>query len=111
MAWFVKNWQVCLKHKVDRPEPLSPTPLQELPWQELGMEFFQCQSLYYLIFIDYYLRFIEIAAMTKKKENVKLFDALKEYLSVMESLKRLDLTIVLLLILLNMLNFQMIGDS
>ena len=43
-------------------------------------------------------------------KNRRVFlDASKVYLAIMESLKRFDLTMVLLLILLNMLNLQMIG--
>ena len=51
---MVENCRVCLKHKISRPELLSPTPFPECPWQDLGMDFFQCQSLDYLIVVDYY---------------------------------------------------------
>ena len=70
---MVENCQVYLKHTVNRPEPLCPNPFPERPWQELGMDFFQCHSLDYWIFIDYYSRFIDIAAMNKRtKEEMKL---------------------------------------
>ena len=78
---MVENCKVCLKHKVNRPEPLSPTPFPERPWQELGMDFFQCQSLDYLIIIDYYSRFIEIAAMNKSKRGSEAVRCLKSMFS------------------------------
>ena len=49
---MVENCQTCLKHKVNRPEPLCPTPFPERPWQDVGIDFFQCQSLEYLIAVD-----------------------------------------------------------
>ena len=78
---MVENCKVCLKHKVNRPEPLSPTPFPERPWQELGMDFFQCQSLDYLIVLDYYSRFIEIAAMNKNKRGSEVVRCLKSMFS------------------------------
>ena len=78
---MVENCKVCLKHKVNRPEPLSPTPFPECPWRELGMDFFQCQSLDYLIVIDYYSRFIEIAAMNKNKRGSEVVRCLKSMFS------------------------------
>ena len=78
---MVENCKVCLKHKINRPEPLSPTPFPEHPLQELGMDFFQCQSLDYLIVIDYYSRFIEIATMNKNKRGSEVVRCLKSMFS------------------------------
>ena len=74
---MVENCQTCLKHKVNRPEPLYPTPLPERPWQEVGIDFFHCHSLDYLIAIDYYLQFIEIAAMNRSKGGSEVVRCLK----------------------------------
>ena len=46
---MVENCQTCLKHKVNRPEPLFPASFPECSLQELGIDFFQCQSFDYLI--------------------------------------------------------------
>ena len=78
---MVENCQVCLKHNVNRPEQLSPTPFLECAWQELGMDFFQYQSLDYLTVIDYYSRFIEIAAMTKNKRGSEVVRCLNSIFS------------------------------
>ena len=64
---MVENYQVNFKHTVNRPEPLCPTLFPEHPWQELGKDFLQYKSLDYFIVIDYYSRFIEIAAMNNTK--------------------------------------------
>ena len=78
---MVENCQTCLKHKVNRPEPLCPTPFQECPWQEVGIDFFQCQSLDYLIAVDYYSRFIEIVAMNRSKRGSEVVRCLKSMFS------------------------------
>ena len=49
---MVENCKVCLTHKMNQPESLRPTLFPERPWQKLGMDFFQCQSIDYLIVID-----------------------------------------------------------
>ena len=41
---IVENCQTCLKHKVNLPEPLCPTPFPERPWQEVGTDLFHFQS-------------------------------------------------------------------
>ena len=66
-----------MQQKVNRPEPLNPTLFLERPWQELGAGFFQCQSCDYLIVEDYYLRYTEVAAMTKNKKGSEVVRALK----------------------------------
>ena len=88
MAWVVKadsrhgeNCQTCLKHKANRPEPLCPTPFSERPWQEVGIDFFQCQSVDYLIAVYYYSRFIEIAAMNRSKKGNEVVRCLKSMFS------------------------------
>ena len=66
---MVENCQTGLKHKVNRLEPLCPTPLPERPWQEVRIDFFLCHSLDYLIAVEYYSRFIEISAMNRSKRG------------------------------------------
>ena len=78
---MVKNCQTFLKHKVNRPEPLCPTPFLECPWQEVGIDFFQCQLLDYLIAVDYYSWFIEIAAMNRSKRGSEVVRCLRSMFS------------------------------
>ena len=69
------NCQGCLKHNVYQPEPLCPTPFSERSWLEFRIDFFQGQSLDYLIAVDFSSRFTEIAAMNKTREVVKFLGA------------------------------------
>ena len=78
---MVKNCQTCLKHKVNRPEPLCPTLFPECPWQEVGIDFFQCQSLDYLIAVDYYSQFIEIATINRNKRGSEVVSCCKSMFS------------------------------
>ena len=78
---MVENCQTCLKHKVNRPELSCPTPFPERPWQEVGIDFFQCQSFDYLIAVDYYSWFTEIAAMNRSKRGSEVVRCLKNMFS------------------------------
>ena len=44
---------------------MIPSPFLELPWQKEGMDLFEWQELTYLIIVDYYSRFIEIAQLDR----------------------------------------------
>ena len=70
-----------MKYKVNRPEPLCPTPFPERPWHEVGSDFFQYQSLDYLNAEDYCSRFIEIAAMNESKRGSEVVRRLKSIFS------------------------------
>ena len=107
---MVENCRVCLQHKVKHPEPLNPTPFPECPWQELGADFFQCQSCDYLIVVDYYSRYIEVAAMTKNKKESEVVRALKAFLLDVEYQKRFNLITALLSTVVSTQDLQMIGD-
>ena len=52
-------------NQAQKTEPMIPSPIQELPWQKLGMDLFEWKKLAYLIIMDYYSRFIEIAELDK----------------------------------------------
>ena len=58
---LVKNCSTCQKCLNQRREPLIPTALPELPWQRVGTDLFEFRGHSYLLVVDYYSRFIEIA--------------------------------------------------
>ena len=60
---LIRNCQDCLKAQRQRPQPLTPTPLPSLPWQRVGSDLFGWKGAIYLIVVDYYSRFIEIAKL------------------------------------------------
>ena len=45
-------------------EPLMPTPLPTLPWQKVGVDLFEYKKSSYIIMIDYFSYFIEVAKLT-----------------------------------------------
>ena len=62
---LARNCKECLKSQQNRPQPLSPTPLPALPWQRVGSDLFEWKQSVYLLVVDYYSRFIEIARLNR----------------------------------------------
>ena len=75
---MVQGCRICLQHKVNTPEPLIPSIFPERPWQEIGIDFFYSKGRDYLLFVDYFSRFIEVSAMQKSKKADVVISALKE---------------------------------
>ena len=61
---MVSKCQACCKMQCQQVEPLIPTPLPTFPWQKVGVDFFEYRKASYVIVIDYFSRFIEIAKLT-----------------------------------------------
>ena len=74
---MVENCKVCAKHRQQRAEPLMPTPFPERPWQMIGTDLFELDNLNYLIVVDYFSRYIEVAAMQKTTKSHEVIRALK----------------------------------
>jgi transposase InsO family protein len=62
---MVLNCEVCRKIRYQHPEPLISQPLPELPWQKVATDLFTWQNHTYLLIIDYYSRYIEIAKLNQ----------------------------------------------
>ena len=52
---------VCGKERVLRPEPLQPTKTPDYLWQHIGMDLFEWKGHQYLLVVDYFSQWIEIA--------------------------------------------------
>ena len=61
---FILCCSVCCKEQTQRAEPLISTPLRDLPWQRVGSDLFEWKGLSYLLVVDYYPRFIEVAKLS-----------------------------------------------
>jgi len=59
----VQTCSECTKSQTPRAEPLIPTTLPELPWQKVATDLFEWKGANYLLIIDYYSRWIEIARL------------------------------------------------
>lgn len=60
----VKNCAICAREAHNAPEPLLTTPLPERPWQRVAADLFQWDNARYLVVVDYYSRYIEVANLT-----------------------------------------------
>ena len=60
---LVKNCRECCKHQNQRAEPLIPSKMPELPWQKVGSDLFEWNKSTYLLIVDYYSRYIELAKL------------------------------------------------
>lgn len=60
----VRQCEMCAKESHNTPEPLLTTPLPSRPWQQLAADLFEWKKGQYLVAIDYYSRFIEVASLT-----------------------------------------------
>ena len=72
-----ENCKVCAKYRQQRAEPLMPTPFPERPWQMIGTDLFELDNLNYLIVVDYFSCYIEVAAMQKTTKSHEVIRALK----------------------------------
>ena len=60
----VSKCSTCCKLQIQQPEPLIPTPFPQRPWQQIGTDLFEWKKTEYLLVVDYYSRFIEVAKLT-----------------------------------------------
>ncbi|KAK7096429.1 hypothetical protein V1264_005727 [Littorina saxatilis] len=64
---MVTNCPTCMQERKVPPEPLIPTQTPDFPWQKVGMDLFDFKGDQYLLVIDYYSRFIELAHLKNEK--------------------------------------------
>ena len=59
----VKRCPECVKHQPPSIEPHLSTPLPSLPWQRVATDLFEWKKSNYLVIVDYFSRWIEIAQL------------------------------------------------
>ena len=64
IAEKVQNCTTCAKDNMPRREPLLITPLRDYPWQMKGTDLFELSGQHYLLIVDYFSRYPEIARLT-----------------------------------------------
>ena len=62
---LVKCCSECCKAQTQRSEPLIPSSLPELPWQKVATDLLEWRKHTYLLIVDYFSRFIEIARLNR----------------------------------------------
>ena len=61
---MVNSCSTCCKTQSQQAEPLMPSPLPTPPWQKVGVDLFKYKKSSYIIIIDDFSCFIEIAKLT-----------------------------------------------
>ena len=61
---MISMCNVCLQLRENRAEPMISTPLPSRPWQCIGTDLFHFQGQKYLLMVDYFSRYVEIALMS-----------------------------------------------
>lgn len=62
---LVRTCPTCCKAQNQRAQPLIPAPLPELPWQKVGTDLFHWKQGTFLLIIDNYSRYIEVAKLDR----------------------------------------------
>ena len=63
MAQMVQNCEVCSKEACYRKEPMLKSKLPDYPWQVIGADLFEMKGVHYLMVVDYYSRYPEVAKL------------------------------------------------
>ena len=63
---LVSKCETCLQHR-NKPakEPMMIAPIPSLPWSKIGCDLFQLGARNYLVMVDYYSNFIEVAQLSE----------------------------------------------
>ena len=66
---LVSNCSVCCRVRVQHPEPLMPSQFPNLPWQKVASDLFVWNRAHYLLVIDYFSRYVEIAKLSGESSS------------------------------------------
>ena len=66
---MVSKCNVCCQFRSQPTEPLIATPFPQLPWQKVGVDLFTWKGAKYLLLMDYYSRYIEVAKLPSETSS------------------------------------------
>ena len=69
VAEMVLRCRTCIKERQNPKEPLMVTEKPERPWQKLGCDLFSLRGKTYLLVVDYFSRYVEVAQMSHTKST------------------------------------------
>ena len=77
----VKNCTTCADYQNKLPpEPLIPTQIPNLPFNQVTVDLFEFESKQYILVVDYYSKFIEVRELKDMRSHTTI-DALKSIFS------------------------------
>jgi transposase InsO family protein/predicted aspartyl protease len=65
----VTNCLKCVEYRIPPVEPLKPSPIPDYPWQVIAADLFETSGHHYLVVVDYFSRFIEVASLKTETSN------------------------------------------
>lgn len=77
----VESCESCQRHRAANPrQPLQPHPLPDRPWQVLAADIFEIKEKRFLLVVDYYSKYVEIAQL-QNLQSATTIKALKDIFS------------------------------
>lgn len=66
---LVLRCRECCKERINAKEPLMPNTLPDRLWQRVGADLFSLRDITFLLVVDYYSRFVEIAQLSPTRST------------------------------------------
>lgn len=67
---YINKCESCIKYQPsNRKEPLLSHEIEKIPWYKIGMDICMYDDKYYLVLIDYYSKFLEVAMLQDLTTN------------------------------------------
>ena len=77
---MIQRCPECLKRSTSHSEPMIPSKLPNYPWQKIATDLFELKGVTYLLVVDYFSRFPEVAKLTTTT-SASVISALKNIFS------------------------------
>lgn len=61
---LVESCDICARERVNHKEPLIPSDFPERPWEVIGTDLFDWNNHQYLLVVDYFSRYVEVAKLS-----------------------------------------------
>lgn len=75
---LVNSCDICQKLRKNKTkEPLKPHDIVDLPWHKLGMDLFEHENEHYLLIVDYYSKYVELANLHKNTTSSNVIRHIK----------------------------------
>ena len=65
----VRNCRTCAESRSDKAEPMMCSEFPNRPWEKVASDLFEHNKQSYLLVVDYYSRYIEIARLHRTSSN------------------------------------------